>query len=250
MTFSFVDFVDMHTHILPGLDDGSKDMAESLSMARCYESAGVKTLVATPHFIPGTAWATPRERVLEAVQVLQAELDKANIDLTVLPGMEIAYHRKLEERLLAERVLPLGRSGYYLIEPSLHGGQEELLMCLRSLLDKGHKLILAHPERVDFFQRTPQVLQELVDSGLRIQVTAGSLLGQFGARSRTAGEVLRQDRCIHLIASDAHDSVRRRPLGAAEWEHFLAAPGCKELMISVNRNISEIFRLDREMCLG
>ena len=179
MIFNLNKFIDIHTHILPGLDDGPQDMAGSMALARCYEKVGITTVVATPHFLPGTAWAATKERVLDAVQALQDNLDKANIDLRVVPGMEIAYHKKLEERILAGSVLPLGQSRYFLIEPSFQGEQEGLLACLQSLLHKGQKLILAHPERVAMFQQMPQSLKKFVDQGLRVQVNAGSLLGIF-----------------------------------------------------------------------
>lgn len=234
----------MHTHILPGLDDGPKDIAGSIAMARCYEKVGIRAVVATPHFLPGTAWAAAKERVLESVLALQSSLDRANIALKVIPGMEIAYHKKLEERILANIVLPLGQSGYFLIEPSFQGEQEGLLACLLSLLKKGQKLVLAHPERADFFQQMPHVLKKFVDLGLRIQVNAGSLLGYFGVKSKATAESLRQGNCIHFIASDAHDHSKRGPLNASEWERFLASPGGEELLTSCNDNIAEIFHLE------
>lgn len=242
MIFYLNDFVDIHTHILPGLDDGPKDIAGSIAIARCYEKAGIKVIVATPHFLPGTAWAAAKERVLESVQALQANFDQAKIDLKVIPGMEIAYHKKLEERILADLVLPLGQSRYFLIEPSFQGEQEGLLACLLSLLNKGQKLILAHPERADFFQQMPQVLKKFVDLGLRIQVNAGSLLGYFGEKSKATAELLRQYNCIHFIASDAHDHSKRGPLNTSEWESLLACPGGEELLSLCNNNITEIFR--------
>lgn len=244
MTFRLTEFIDMHTHILPGLDDGPKDMAGSIAMARCYEKVGIKTVVATPHFLPGTAWAPAKERVLESVLALRTSLDSAGIDLTVVAGMEIAYHKKLEERILAGVVLPLGQSGYFLIEPSFQGEQDGLLASLQSLLNKGQKLILAHPERADAFQQMPQVLRKFVDQGLRIQVNAGSLLGYFGKKSKDTAELLLQGDCIHLIASDAHDHSKRAPLNAKEWNDLLACPGGKELLSSCNAHMGEIFQVD------
>jgi protein-tyrosine phosphatase len=241
MTFFLNEFIDMHTHILPGLDDGPKDLAGSIAIAHCYEKVGIKTIVATPHFLPGTAWAPTRERVLATVQALQASLDKANIDLRVVPGMEIAYHKKLEERILANIVLPLGQSEYFLIEPSFEGEQEGLLASLQSLLNRGQKLILAHPERAAIFQQMPQVLRKFVDQGLRIQVNAGSLLGYFGEKSKATAEWFRQGKCIHFIASDAHDHTKRCPFDAAEWANLLACPGGEELLLTCNAYIDEIF---------
>ncbi len=159
MAVQIKDFIDIHCHILPGLDDGAKDMAESLEIARCYERTGIKKVIATPHFLPGTAWAAEKEIVKQSVQELQASLDRNNIDLQVLPGMEIAFHKRLEERMRTNSFLPLGESGYYLIEPSFHGEQDSLLENLKSLLKMGQKLILAHPERIDRLHNRLDVLK-------------------------------------------------------------------------------------------
>lgn len=244
MIFRRNEFIDIHTHILPGLDDGPENMAGSMTIARCYEKAGVKMVVATPHFLPGTVWASDKEHVLRSVRELQTSLDHAAIALKVVAGMEIAYHKKLEERILANMLLPLGKSGYFLIEPSFQGEQEDLLASLQSLLSKGQKLILAHPERAEAFQRRPATLGDLVERGLRIQVNSGSLLGYFGKKSKDTAELLRQGNCIHFIASDAHDHEKRAPLDATEWETLSASPGGKELLITCNKHLAAIFFSD------
>ena len=148
MAVQIKDFIDIHSHILPGLDDGARDMAESLEIARCYERTGIKKVVATPHFLPGTAWAAGKEIVKQSVRELQASLDRHNIDLQVFPGMEIAFHRRLEERMRTDSFLPLGESSYYLIEPSFHGEQDFFLESLKSLLKMGQK-IDPRPSRED-----------------------------------------------------------------------------------------------------
>lgn len=244
MVFQITNFIDMHTHILPGMDDGAKDMAESLKIARCYERTGVKNIVATPHFLPGTAWAPKKEDVTGSVRELQTVLDQNHIDVTVIAGMEIAFHKKLEERILSDMLLPLGKSGYYLIEPSFNGEQDSLLESLGSLLQKKQKLILAHPERVDGLHQRVDELQNLVEQGLRIQANTGSLLGYFGPKSCAAAHLLRRKNCLHFIASDTHDSLKRAPLNADEWRVFLRIEGGKELLLSCLRNIKGIFPVD------
>ncbi len=234
-------FIDIHSHILPGLDDGPADLAGSLAIARCYQAAGMRKIVATPHFLPGTAWAPSIDKVLATVAEVQAVLHQANIDLELVPGMEIAYHRKLEERILGGAVLPLGNSGTFLIEPPFQGEQDGLLSTLTALLQRGVKLILAHPERADAFQRQPHMLEPLLSLGLRLQVNSGSLLGYFGEKSRDTAEQLRQSGSIHFIASDAHDHARRSPLSATEWQSLLADQGHQELLALVQSNLKALF---------
>jgi protein-tyrosine phosphatase len=241
MTSRLSNFIDIHTHILPGLDDGPNDLQGSIAIARCYEKTGIKTVIATPHFLPGTAWAASKEKVLESVQTLQMTLDKENIDLKIEAGMEIAFHKKLEERILSGDLLPLWNSGFFLIEPSFHGEQGGLLTTLASLLQKGQKLILAHPERVDAFQQRPELLERLVGQGLLIQVNTGSLLGYFGEKSRETAVLLSENNCLHFIASDAHNHDKRTPLDEEEWRNLLCCHGGEGALSSCIGNISEIF---------
>ena len=241
MTSQLSKFVDIHTHILPGLDDGPKNIEESLALARCFVRTGIKIVIATPHFLPGTAWASSKEKVLEAVQALQMSLDKEKINLKVEAGMEIAFHKRLEERLLSGDLLSLWDSGFFLIEPSFHGEQEGMLSSLESLLRRGEKLILAHPERVDNFQQKPELLERLVGQGLLIQVNMGSLLGYFGAKSQETAELLSQNNWLHFIASDAHNHDKRAPLNEDEWAAFLGRPEGEDIFSSCTSNIAKQF---------
>ena len=241
MPVQIENFIDIHSHILPGLDDGAKDMAESLEIARRYESTGIKKVIATPHFLPGTAWAFKKDVVLQSIRELQANLDQNRIGLQVLPGMEIAYHKRLEERLLANSLLPLADSGYYLIEPSFHGEQDSLQECLQSLLKTGKKLILAHPERIDRLHNRLEMIESLVKQGLLIQVNTGSLLGYFGPESLNAANRLHQKHCLHFIASDAHNPLKRAPMNGDEWLKIFALQDGEEILRICNNNINKIF---------
>ncbi len=243
MAVQIRDFIDIHSHILPGLDDGARDMAESLEFARCYERTGIKRVIATPHFLPGTAWTAGKDIVRQSVRDLQASLDRHNIDLQVFPGMEIAFHKRLEERLCTDSFLPLGESGYYLIEPSFQNEQDLLLASLTSLLTMGKKIILAHPERIVSLHNQLDALADLVKLGLLIQVNAGSLLGCFGPESLNAANRFYQKHCLHFIASDAHNLTKRAPINAEEWRRISALQNGEILSICKN-NSAGIFRND------
>ncbi len=241
MSFEISNFIDMHTHILPGIDDGSPSYEESVELARCYVNVGVKKVVATPHYIPGTAWATPADRVLEIVNTLQNTLDTEGVDLKILPGMEIAFHKKLPGRIEQGLVLPLGDSKHYLIEPSFHGGQESLLATLSALLEGGKKVILAHPERIDGFRGELGNIRLLVDRGLLVQVNAGSLLGYFGRSAKELSQSLWGRDCFHLIASDAHDMNKRLPLGKEEWSKLMADSATNEMLQKCSITLAQLF---------
>ncbi len=241
MAFEISKFIDMHTHILPGIDDGSSSFEESVALARCYVNVGIKKVVATPHFIPGTAWATPVDKILEIVNVLQNSLNREGIDLEILPGMEIAFHKKLEDRIEQGHVLPLGDSRHYLIEPSFNGEQDLLLEALSALLEGGNKIILAHPERIYGLQGKIENIRLLVDRGLLIQLNAGSMLGYFGRSTKEFAQGLWEQDCFHFIASDTHDMNKRRPLGKDEWNTLLAGTETNEMLRKCNTTLAQIF---------
>ena len=241
MSFDVSNFIDIHTHILPGIDDGSPSREESVALARLYVNVGVKKVVATPHFIPGTAWATPVDKVLEMVDTLQNTLETQGVDLKILPGMEIAFHKKLADRIEQGLVLPLGDSKYYLIEPSFHGEQDLLLAALSGLLERGDKLILAHPERIEGLRGKIENIRLLVEKGLLIQINAGSLLGHFGPPARELAQSLWDRDCLHLIASDTHDMNKRRPLGKDEWNTLLADTVTNEMLQKCNSTLAQLF---------
>ncbi|MBE0584634.1 MAG: protein tyrosine phosphatase [Desulfofustis sp.] len=230
MTCHLADFIDMHCHILPSVDDGPADLAQSTTLARMYTQVGVTAVVATPHFLPGTSWATSASTVLRMVDELQHLLNQKSIPLRILPGMEIAFHRKLEQRLKAGELLPLADSSYYLIEPSFQGDQGECVTLLGTLQQDGFHFILAHPERIEGFQNSPHLLRQLAEQGILLQINTGSLLGKFGATSQRIANELKEQGHLHFLASDAHDVTRRGPLTAADWQQIEDLLGGPELL--------------------
>ena len=222
-------FIDIHIHILPGIDDGAKSLHESTDMAKAYAELGVTRLVATPHFIPGTAWAAGRDKIAAKIKELQEHLTKNNIDLKIFPGMEIAYHKKLIDRLEKGLLQPLGTSDTYLLEPSFNDSYDDLLECAKQIMMQGSGAILAHPERISSFQETPEPLLQLVEEGLQVQLNMGSLLGKFGESSKKMAMYLIEENSVHFLASDAHSIEKRRPLGLEDWRQLTELLGDDQL---------------------
>jgi protein-tyrosine phosphatase len=224
--------IDLHCHVLPGIDDGPATIEGSLAIARRAAAGGTRVLVATPH----VSWryrndaATIAERVAELNERLRAEevLTAAGDVLEVLPGAEIALTQipELRDRSKIGRqleTLGLGGGPWLLVEPpftpvapNLDGMLLELAAELRSSGDR--RIVLAHPERCPAFQRDPPMLRRLVRAGMLTSVTAGSLGGQFGNEARRLALALAHDGLLHNVASDAHDAVNRPPEIAAEIE--------------------------------
>ena len=215
------EMVDIHAHILPGIDDGPQTLEESLALAQCYSRIGIRRIICTSHFIPGTAWAATREQMLEKMAATQEYLRGHDVDLTLYPGMEVAFHRKLRGRLEAGKVLPLADSSRYLLEPSFSDSAEELLAMIESLAGDGYRFILAHPERIPAIQATvSNVIAFAEESDLQIQLNIGSLLGRYGKESQRAGMEFISRGYVQYLASDAHGAASRRPPGAEDWQEL------------------------------
>jgi len=205
--------IDLHAHILPGLDDGPATLEESLAMARAYVDAGFGTVVATPHVIPGL-YEPAREEILDGVQRLQAALEEAGIPLAVLPGAEYHLTPDLPRLLDAGALVTLNATGrYLLVELPFHGLPAHAHRTLFELLVAGVTPVIAHPERNDILAGEPCALAEMVERGVRAQVTAASLLGLFGSQVRRAAQRFVREGLAQLVATDAHGPDARLEAG-------------------------------------
>lgn len=195
--------IDLHTHILPGIDDGARTLDDALEMARAFVSEGVTAVAATPHVRDD--FPTSADEMLQAVATLQRVLDQEGIALIVLPGAEVAVEwvARLDDTDL--RRLTLATSGrYLLVETPYRGWTATIVEQLRRLLVAGFTPVLAHPERNPVVQATPSLLAPLVAGGTVVQVTAASLDGRLGKASHVTGHELVSAGLAHMLASDAH----------------------------------------------
>ena len=201
--------IDLHSHILPGVDDGPRTLEGSLELARAAVADGTRTILATPHVNddPGI----DAERVAAGLELLRPALAEAEIPLEVLPGGEIAIWRLADLDDAALRGLALGGGPYLLVESPFSPVVGDFEPIVLDLLMRGHRVLLAHPERCPAFQRDPARLERLVDGGVLVQITAGSMAGAFGSTVRRFTAALLRDGLVHAVASDAHDAVKRPP---------------------------------------
>jgi protein-tyrosine phosphatase len=201
--------IDLHCHILPALDDGAPDLATALAMARSHVAAGVETVAATPH----VAWdlRLTADAIAAAVTELRGAIAAEGIGLELVAGAEIAL--SLAPDLSDEELsrLALGGGPWLLVEPPLTPSAGGFDAILDHLQVRGHRIVLAHPERCPAFQREPQRLADLVHAGVLTSITAGALVGRFGGTVQRFALKLAEEGLIHSIASDAHDNSRRAP---------------------------------------
>lgn len=209
-----MNVIDLHSHLLPGLDDGPAAVGESLEMARAAAADGITCAVATPHVDHGYGIAPAA--ILAAAIALRTALREADVDLEVLTGGEVTVTRLPELSDPELSAVALGRSSWVLLECPLRPAREALDRGVFELSLRGYRPLLAHPERSPDLQRDPDRVAKLVDRGALCSVSAGALVGSFGSTVRKFAFRLLAEGLVHNIASDAHDP-HRRPLvlGAA-----------------------------------
>lgn len=198
--------IDLHSHILPELDDGSQSLQESLAMARMAVDSGVTAMAATPHCADSRAGD-----VYASWKLLRQALKENRIPLKLFPGMEI-FGTEDTLRLLQEgQLFTLNGSRYPLIEFSFHSSGERETRILGSLCKAGLRPIVAHPERYSCVQYHPEILNRWYRMGCLMQVNRGSLLGRFGIRAQEMATELVERNFVCVVSSDAHSPQIRTP---------------------------------------
>lgn len=203
--------IDIHSHILPGIDDGARNLEDALEMARIAVSGGTTTMFTTPH-VSNMKELTHTRLLTEKIAALQQEIDRRQIALTLIQGAEVYPIDGILQFLEEGYPLTLGVNGkFILLDMPLMALPNCLDSLVFSLQAHGYHVIMAHPERVGPIQQTPQVLEEMVQHGLLLQITASSLLGRNGKEADNCAFKLLQQQWVHFIASDCHTSTARRP---------------------------------------
>jgi protein-tyrosine phosphatase len=200
--------IDLHCHVLPGIDDGPPTLAGAVELARAQLASRVTTVAATPHITPDLD--NDSASVATGVAALRDALAEADLPLDVIPGGEVdlAWAAALPDDELA--ALSLGGGGWILLEAPLRQ-RPGVPEAVRAVLARGHRILLGHPERSPAFQRDPKALAALVRDGVRVQVTATALTGSFGSAVSRYAVALAGEGLCHVVASDAHAATHRPP---------------------------------------
>lgn len=210
-----MNFIDTHCHILPGVDDGPADMDMSIGMARLAGSDGITTVVATPHIVEGFYDGGDRQ---ERLRQLADQLTAAGITLNLVAGAEVPMSACLAGD--AELLKPLAiNGGIYLLMETADTTFDQLAQAVYKVRLCGLYPILAHPERTLFVQKNHSRLEELVSRGeVFCQLTAASIDGTFGKTLQKASLAMARAGLMHLVASDAHSTGRRKPRLSGAFE--------------------------------
>ena len=198
--------IDLHSHILPELDDGAQNLHQSLEMARIAVQSGITTMVATPHCMDGQA-----EDVRSMLKLMRSVLRENGLRLQLCSGMEIFGTRDTARLLREGKLLTLNRSQYPLIEFNFHSDGYWETQILSDVIQAGYRPVVAHPERYSFIQHSPELLNRWVQMGCLLQINKGSLLGRFGSTSQSLSLELVDRGFATVVASDAHSTHSRTP---------------------------------------
>ncbi|NLY43115.1 MAG: hypothetical protein GX066_03910 [Clostridiaceae bacterium] len=202
--------IDLHAHILPGIDDGAGDEEAALSMLQMAAKDGTKHIVATPHYIHGII-NNNKPVVCEKVRLLNEKLQKSDIDIQIYPGSEVFICPEIPRLLDMDEICTLNHSSYILIElpmMSIPPYTKEIIYQVRL---RGKVPIIAHTERNQQIANDPNKLYELIEMGALSQVNASSIKGIFGKKVREAAYTLLRHNMVHFISSDAHNCRGRSP---------------------------------------
>ncbi|MFH2124028.1 MAG: CpsB/CapC family capsule biosynthesis tyrosine phosphatase [Pseudomonadota bacterium] len=196
--------IDLHCHILPGIDDGSPNMETSITMAEMALKDGIHTIIATPHLCAGLT----RGAINDAVTKLQEALNTARLDITILSGAEVPSHMALA---VAEEFCLAGNS-FLLLEFPYNYLPSDSAIIIEKLLERGITPVIAHPERNLTIYSDPCRLAPLIDIGAQAQITAASLIGELGVNAKNCSEYLLKHNQVHYLATDSHAPGFRKPM--------------------------------------
>jgi len=243
-----IGMIDLHSHILPGIDDGSPDLATSLQMARQWVEDGVSIVACTPHILPGL-YHNSGPQIRSEITQLQLHLDESGIPLRLVSGADNHIVPDFAAGLKSGRLLSLHDTRYVLVEPPHHNAPSRLGDVFFDIMTAGYRPILTHPERLTWIKTHYDLIRLLAFRGVWMQITAGALTGSFGRGPKYWGERMLSEGLAHIIATDSHDPSRRPPILSQGYELAAKIVGEEEawrlvhsrpLAILENKSPSEI----------
>jgi protein-tyrosine phosphatase len=203
--------IDLHCHMLPGIDDGAPDRGVAVAMARRAVADGIVVTACTPHIYPGL-YENDRDGIARAIEAFRQVLAEEGIELTLVIGADTHLAPDLIASIRAGKVPTLNDTRYLLLEPPHHSAPPRFEESVFQLRAEGIVPVITHPERLSWIESHYPVFERLVHAGAWMQVTAGSLTGRFGRRPQYWGERMLDEGLVHILATDSHHIDKRPPL--------------------------------------
>lgn len=203
-------YIDIHSHILPKMDDGSRSMEQSLEMLRIACKQGITVMIATPHNMPGKGCPSIKQ-IYEKVEWLQTMAEQEEIPMKLIAGTEYYYREEVLDMLEADEIMTLGDSSCVLVEFEPTVDRIYFRNALRDIMTTGHRPVIAHVERYINITQDILLLTDLKKMGALIQVNAASITGDYGRYTKKAVKQLLKEQMVDFVATDAHSDGRRAP---------------------------------------
>ena len=182
--------IDIHSHILPGIDDGARTLTESVEIVKELAGQGVTAIIATPHYITESIYTSPRSKNEKLLGELREAVKVAGVKVRLELGNEIYMDGKIEQLLQNKLISPLAGGKYLLVELPMSGEYPSFRDILLELIYDGHKVVLAHPERYTSFQKDYDQIDDLSELGVLMQCNLGSFLKQYGRKAQKIAEII------------------------------------------------------------
>lgn len=244
-----MDSIDIHSHILYGIDDGSKSIEESINIIKEHIKMGFTDIVVTPHYIENSKYETNNIDKENILNKLKEELKKQNIKINLYLGNEVFVNNNLEELIKKQEISTINNSKYLLIEFPMNEKPNDINNIIYELKIKGIIPIIAHPERYDYVEKNPNLVLEWIEEGALLQSNYGSIIGVYGSGpQKTIKKLLKKD-LIDFLATDIHypnnkiylnmDKIRKKIKKIISEERFIELANTNPKRIIENKEISK-----------
>lgn len=197
--------IDIHSHIIYDIDDGCKTIEESIQTILKLKEIGFDKLILTPHYINGSNYVIDNKEKKERLNILKEELLKRKIDVELFLGNEIYINDEIDELMLSKKITTLNKSRYLLIEFPLYNKVNNIDDYIYELKLKGYIIIIAHPERYEYFKDNYKEVDRLYQTGVLFQCNYGSLIGKYGKKAQKLIEYLLKNKMVTFMSTDIHN---------------------------------------------
>lgn len=240
--------IDLHCHILPGVDDGSKDMASTIQLLKKAENAGFDTICFTPHYVEPSYLRTKKENE-QILKDVESKVKMENISIKLLLGNEIFINENIENLLENGEIATLAGSNYALIELPMY--QEMPSQVVQKILDnvrqKGFKVVIAHPERYKYIQKNPKKVLDYFGENVIFQGNYASIIGAYGSDAQKTMKKFLKNRIIHYLSSDVHqvdrcfydkmDEIKNQIVKITDEEYFEIMSRINPKLVIENKDV-------------
>lgn len=231
--------IDIHSHILPGVDDGAETLTDSVEILRELVAQGVTDVIATPHYVDETIYMSPRRENARLLDELRQELSREGMEIKLHLGNEIYICGRIAELLKFNRISTLNDSEYLLVELPMSGEYPGYEDVMRDLMREGYKVVLAHPERYTTTQEDFGILERLCEMGVLLQCNTGSFIRQYGKHAEKTAVQLAKRGMIFALGSDVHHVRGREDITLAlkKLRKYYDDEGLEQILVRNPRKI-------------